>query len=59
MKAYYQQGGSGDRVCKNDLETCLQELIAPIHERRAKFIDNKGELMELLKKAAGGLHEVT
>ena len=25
MKAHYQQGGLGDRTCKNELEICLQE----------------------------------
>ncbi len=25
MKAHYQAGGLGDRVCKNELEACLQE----------------------------------
>lgn len=29
MKAHYQRGGLGDRTCKNELEVCLQELIAP------------------------------
>lgn len=59
MKAHYQQGGLGDRVCKNELETCLQELIAPIRERRATFIADKGMLMELLKKGSERAHEVT
>lgn len=30
MKANYQQGGLGDKTCKNELEVCLQELIAPM-----------------------------
>lgn len=59
MKAHYQQGGLGDRVCKNELETCLQELIAPIRERWATFIADKGMLMELLKKGSERAHEVT
>lgn len=59
MKVHYQQGGLGDRVCKNELETCLQELIAPIRERRATFIADKGMLMELLKKGSERAHEVT
>ncbi|VDZ81162.1 tryptophanyl-tRNA synthetase [Salmonella bongori] len=58
MKAHYQQGGLGDRICKNELETCLQELIAPIRERRAAFIQDKGMLMELLKKGSERAHEV-
>ncbi|MGS9183953.1 tryptophan--tRNA ligase, partial [Salmonella enterica subsp. enterica serovar Infantis] len=57
MKAQYQQGGLGDRVCKNELETCLQELIAPKRERRATFIADKGMLMELLKKGSERAHE--
>ncbi|WP_048961496.1 tryptophan--tRNA ligase [Enterobacter bugandensis] len=52
MKAHYQQGGLGDRACKNELEGCLQELIAPIRERRAEFIKDKGELMRLLKEGS-------
>lgn len=59
MKAHYQQGGLGDRVCKNELESCLQELIAPIRERRATFIADKGMLLELLKKGSERAHEVT
>ncbi len=52
MKANYQQGGLGDRTCKNELECCLQELIAPIRERRAEFIKDKAELMRLLKEGS-------
>lgn len=45
MKAHYQSGGLGDRACKNELEGCLQELIAPMRERRAMYMQDKGELM--------------
>jgi tryptophanyl-tRNA synthetase len=41
MKAHYQAGGLGDRVCKNELEMCLQELIAPMRER-AMYMQDKG-----------------
>lgn len=52
MKAHYQRGGLGDRQCKNELETCLQTLLAPIRERRATFIQDKGMLLDLLRGAA-------
>lgn len=59
MKAHYQRGGLGDRACKNELETCLQELIAPMRERRATYIQDKGMLMALLKQGSERAHEVT
>lgn len=59
MKAHYQQGGLGDKTCKNELEMCLQELIAPIRERRATFIQDKGMLMAYLKAGSERAHEVT
>ena len=59
MKAHYQQGGLGDKSCKNELEMCLQELIAPIRERRATYIQDKGMLMAHLKAGSERAHEVT
>ena len=59
MKSHYQQGGLGDRICKNELEACLQELIAPMRERRATYIQDKSQLMEILKKGSERAHEVT
>lgn len=59
MKAHYQAGGLGDRVCKNELEACLQELIAPMRERRAMYIRDKGELMAMLKRGTERAQGVT
>ena len=59
MKAHYQQGGLGDRTCKNELEICLQELIAPMRERRSTYIKDKGMLIALLKKGSERAHDVT
>lgn len=59
MKAHYQRGGLGDRICKNELEVCLQELIAPMRERRATYIQDKGMLMGILKKGSERAHEIT
>lgn len=59
MKAHYQRGGLGDRQCKNELETCLQELLAPIRERRATVIQDKAMLLDLLRQGSERAHAVT
>lgn len=59
MKAHYQQGGLGDRQCKNELESCLQELLAPIRERRAELIADKGSLLAILKAGSEKAHQKT
>ncbi|MBA7931749.1 tryptophan--tRNA ligase [Klebsiella sp. RHBSTW-00215] len=59
MKAHYQSGGLGDRQCKNELESCLQELLAPIRERRATYIQDKGMLLELLRRGSERAHQLT
>lgn len=59
MKAHYQRGGLGDRQCKNELESCLQELLAPIRERRATYIQDKGMLLELLHRGSERAHQLT
>lgn len=59
MKAHYRRGGLGDRHCKNALETCLQELLAPIRERRATYIQDKGMLLALLRRGSERAHELT
>ncbi|MGS3270641.1 tryptophan--tRNA ligase, partial [Klebsiella michiganensis] len=55
----YRRGGLGDRQCKNALETCLQELLAPIRERRATYIQDKGMLLALLRRGSERAHELT
>lgn len=59
MKAHYRRGGLGDRQCKNALETCLQELLAPIRERRATYIQDKDMLLALLRRGSERAHELT
>lgn len=59
MKSHYQRGGLGDRQCKNELESCLQELLAPIRERRATYIQDKGMLLELLRRGSERAHQLT
>ncbi|MGF1701469.1 tryptophan--tRNA ligase [Photobacterium makurazakiensis] len=49
LKARYQKGGLGDGTTKKILEECLQEILKPIRERRATFISDKAQLIEILR----------
>jgi tryptophanyl-tRNA synthetase len=44
---------------QNVLEACLQELIAPMRERRAMYMQDKGELMAMLKRGTERAQGVT
>ncbi|MBU4680592.1 tryptophan--tRNA ligase [Cedecea davisae] len=59
MKEHYQRGGLGDRQCKNELEICLQALLAPIREKRLRFIEDKAYLSEILKAGSEKARAVT
>ncbi len=59
LKEHYQRGGLGDGQVKKVLEQCLQELLAPIRERRERFIADKGELMRILKAGTQAAREET
>ncbi|MBJ3816776.1 tryptophan--tRNA ligase [Shimwellia pseudoproteus] len=59
MKAHYQQGGLGDRACKDELENCLQTLLAPIRARRAQFAGESDALLALLKQGSEAARDIT
>jgi tryptophanyl-tRNA synthetase len=50
LKEQYQRGGLGDGKIKARLETILQELIAPIRERRAQLSEDRGYIIEVIKE---------
>ncbi|AQS37969.1 hypothetical protein Sps_02817 [Shewanella psychrophila] len=50
LKERYRSGGLGDGTTKKILEECLQETLRPIREQRAVFIDDKAQLIEILKQ---------
>ncbi|BCE02625.1 tryptophan--tRNA ligase [Marinicellulosiphila megalodicopiae] len=52
LKAQYQAGGLGDGKTKKILEDRLQDLIKPIREARANFIDDKSQLIAILKEGS-------
>ncbi|MCP1119051.1 tryptophan--tRNA ligase [Robbsia andropogonis] len=58
MKAHYQRGGLGDSVVKKRLDTVLQEMLAPIRERREHFAKDRGEVMNMLKRGTAQAREV-
>ncbi|MGL5171092.1 Tryptophan--tRNA ligase 2 [Edwardsiella tarda] len=52
MKEQYRRGGLGDSQCKRELEGCLQELLAPIRQRRAEFLADPAMLLQILRQGS-------
>ncbi len=50
LKAHYIRGGLGDMKIKKFLNNILQDLLAPIRERRKEFEKNPDAVFEILKK---------
>jgi len=48
LKEHYQAGGLGDGTTKKILEECLQDMLRPIREKRAMYLDDKAQLIEIL-----------
>ncbi len=59
LKAHYQRGGLGDGTIKVRLEAILQDLIAPIRERRAKLSQDRGYILAVIKKGTERARERT
>jgi tryptophanyl-tRNA synthetase len=58
MKAHYVRGGLGDSLVKARLETCLQDLLAPIRARREELAKDRGHVMQILKDGTAKAREV-
>jgi tryptophanyl-tRNA synthetase len=50
LKAQYRRGGLGDVVLKKRLNGLLQELIAPIRQRREEAAKDPAAVMQMLKQ---------
>ena len=50
LKAHYSRGGLGDMKIKKFLNNILQDLIAPIREKRKELAKNPDAIFEILKK---------
>ncbi|SOH93361.1 tryptophanyl-tRNA synthetase [Monaibacterium marinum] len=59
LKAQYQRGGLGDGKIKARLEAILQELIAPIRQRRAQLAEDRGYILEVIKEGTAQARERT
>ena len=58
MKAQYRAGGRGDVMCKNFLYEVLEDTLAPIRERRAKFEKDIPYVYEILRKGSEAARKV-
>jgi tryptophanyl-tRNA synthetase len=50
LKAHYVRGGVADSLVKRRLEACLQELLAPIRERRQQHAQDRGHILQVLRQ---------
>jgi len=50
LKAHYRRGGLGDVVIKKRLSGILQELLAPIRQRREEFAQDPAAVMQIIKE---------
>ncbi len=58
LKAHYVRGGLADSLVKKRLENILQELLAPIRERRRQYEQDRGYILQLLKEGTEKAREV-
>ena len=49
LKAHYRRGGLGDTTLKTVLEQRLQDLLAPIRQRRDEWAADRDEVLRILK----------
>jgi tryptophanyl-tRNA synthetase len=49
LKAHYRRGGLGDRALKQLLEARLQEMLAPIRERRHQLAQDPERLIDIVR----------
>ncbi len=59
LKAWYRRGGLGDSKIKARLEGILQELIAPIRERRAQLARDPGYILDVIRDGTDRARERT
>lgn len=58
MKDHYVRGGLGDSKVKARLEGILQEMLAPMRERRQEFEKDRGAVLQMLKLGTERAREV-
>jgi tryptophanyl-tRNA synthetase len=58
LKAHYQRGGLGDVKLKGYLFEVLNNILAPIREKRAEYASDRGEVMRILLDGTNKTREV-
>lgn len=58
LKEHYQRGGLGDVKIKRYLFEVLDEILAPIRQRRAEFEKDRGEVLRMLLEGTAQTREV-
>ena len=59
LKSQYRRGGLGDVALKGRLEIRLQELLAPIRERRLAFAEQPDFVMDVIREGTKRARHVT
>jgi tryptophanyl-tRNA synthetase len=59
LKAHYRRGGLGDRQIKTRLEDILQNLIAPIRQRREEFSREPDYVFDVIRRGTNKARERT
>ncbi|MBS0246467.1 MAG: tryptophan--tRNA ligase [Proteobacteria bacterium] len=59
LKAQYRRGGLGDKVVKARLEALLQDLLAPIRERRAALARDPDSVLDVLRDGTAKARAIT
>mgnify|MGYP001217340666 FL=1 len=59
LKAHYRRGGLGDMALKRRLDGILQELVAPIRERRAELANDHGAVLDIVREGTMRARETT
>ncbi|HTD05287.1 tryptophan--tRNA ligase [Undibacterium sp.] len=58
MKDHYVRGGLGDGMVKKRLEGILQDMLAPIRERRQEYEKDRGQVLQMLKQGTEKAREI-
>jgi tryptophanyl-tRNA synthetase len=58
LKAHYRRGGLGDGILKQMLETRLQEVLAPIRERRQQLAHDPEQVIDILREGSSEARQV-
>ena len=59
LKRQYRQGGLGDTLVKQRLETILQQLLSPIRERREQLGKDPDYVMDILRYGTQQADQIT